>query len=180
MKIFLLTAFVATLALTHAGRVKRAALNNCITNPSEMDPRVEVVDDGDTMSMSCSSDGIVQACFWRHTDPVSEQSQGSMANPTIDCTGTKESSGEKCQMDTRVTFRNSQNMCGIDVSNTKPEDTGVWILTAMVSNANGQGTVSSLAKQNCYQITQPFIITDESRASIHRLHFQRVFGTNGG
>ena len=58
--------------VSDAGRVKRAANTNCQTNPSEMDSE-KVVDDADTLSMSCNNDAKVVSCIWRHTDPISEK-----------------------------------------------------------------------------------------------------------
>jgi hypothetical protein len=58
--------------VSDAGRVKRAANTNCQTNPSEMDSE-NVVDDADTLSMSCNNDAKVVSCIWRHTDPISEK-----------------------------------------------------------------------------------------------------------
>ena len=139
MKQFAIVAFVAFLALTEAGRVKRAALNNCQTNPSDMDEE-NSVDDGATFSMSCSTDTKVLTCIWRHTDPISEKNQGSSAGPTILCSGGTDSNGRQCSTDTRLTFRTSENTCAIDISNSKPEDTGRWILTAVTLNSNGLQT----------------------------------------
>lgn len=136
--------FLALIASINGGRVKRASLTNCNTNPSNMDPRDNVVDDGDTMTLTCNADSKIAACIWRHTDPISEKTQGSQANPTISCTGTPETAGKQCQSDSRLTYRNSDSMCSIDVSNTKPEDTGRWYLTAVVFQANGQGTTVGL------------------------------------
>ena len=79
-------------------------------------------------------------CIWRHTDPISEKTQGSSANPTILCSGGTDSNGRQCSTDTRITYRSSDNTCAIDVSNSKPEDTGEWYLTAVTLNKNGQGT----------------------------------------
>ena len=58
--------------VSDAGRVKRAANTNCQTNPSEMNSE-NVVDDADTLSMSCNNDAKVVSCIWRHTDPISEK-----------------------------------------------------------------------------------------------------------
>ena len=41
-----------------------------------MDPDANnptVVDDGDTMSLSCTTENTVLSCIWRHTDPISEK-----------------------------------------------------------------------------------------------------------
>ena len=128
--------------INRAPRVKRAALTNCNTNPSDMDAEENVVDDGDTMSLNCDTDSKVLSCIWRHTDPITEKTQSSLADPSITCSGDKDSSGRQCQDDTRVTFRTSENTCAIDVSNTKPEDTGRWILTAVTLSNSGQVNVS--------------------------------------
>ena len=147
---FLALAFILAFQTqsAHSGklhnRVKRAALTNCNTNPSDMDAEENVVDDGDTMSMSCNTDSSVLTCIWRHTDPISEKTEGSLANPTVLCTGDKDSSGRQCTSDSRVTFRTSENTCAIDVSNTKPEDTGRWILTAVTLSNSNQMSVSVL------------------------------------
>ena len=139
MKLFACGAFLALLALSEAGRVKRASLNNCQTNPSDMDEE-NSVDDGATFSMSCSTDTKVLTCIWRHTDPISEKNQGSSAGPTILCSGGTDSNGRQCSTDTRLTFRTSDNTCAIDISNSKPEDTGRWILTAVTLSSNGLQT----------------------------------------
>ena len=47
------------MASTEAGRVKRANINSCQTNPSDQDQE-NVVDDGATMSMSCNLDSKVR------------------------------------------------------------------------------------------------------------------------
>ena len=38
-----------------------------------MDAEENVVDDGDTMTLSCNTDSKVLSCIWRHTDPISEK-----------------------------------------------------------------------------------------------------------
>ena len=65
-----------------------------------------------------------------------------MADPTILCTGGSDDSGKACQSEPRLTFRNTENSCGIDVSNTEPEDTGRWILTAVTLTSSGSTQVS--------------------------------------
>jgi len=161
MKQFAKVAFVAFLALTEAGRVKRAALNNCQTNPSDMDEE-NSVDDGATFSMSCSTDTKVLTCIWRHTDPISEKNQGSSAGPTILCSGGTDSNGRQCSTDTRLTFRTSENTCAIDISNSKPEDTGRWILTAVTLNSNGLQTQEFEKRFEVYTFNQSLVeIMDE-------------------
>ena len=119
-------------------RVKRAALTNC--NPSTND-KDDVVDQGDTMTLSCNTDDTVAACIWRHIDPISEKDQGYASAEAVLCTGTSESNGKQCQDESRVTFRGSINTCAIDVTNTKPEDTGRWTLTAVTLSSTGQHNV---------------------------------------
>ena len=66
-------AFVLALqafgGIVDAGRIKRAAMTNCQTSPSDMD-KDNVVDDGKLMSMSCDTDPNLVSCIWRHTDPI--------------------------------------------------------------------------------------------------------------
>lgn len=135
MKVTWLLAFMAV--ATQAGRVKRAAIKNCQTNPSEMDSK-NVVDKDGTFTMSCTSDTQVLSCIWRHTDPITEETQGSSANPTILCASGKDDNGRQCVSETRVTYRNSQSTCALDVASSEPEDTGKWILAAVTLSSNGQ------------------------------------------
>jgi len=134
--------FLAIVLVLHqvvnAGRVKRAALSNCQTNPSDMDAEENVVDDGDTMTLSCNTDSKVLSCIWRHTDPISEKESGSKADPTILCAGSQDENGNQCKSESRITYRTTENQCAIDVSNTEPEDTGKWLLTAVTLSNSGQ------------------------------------------
>ena len=75
-------------------------LSNCNTNPSDMDDE-NVVDDGDTLTISCNSDSKVLSCIWRHIDPISYKDDGPSSNNTIFCTGSIDNSGNTCQQDTR-------------------------------------------------------------------------------
>ena len=69
------------------------------------------------------------------------EEDGANSQDTIICTGTNGGTGSQtCPQDSRVTFRNSDNICGIDVSNTNEKDTGVWHLTAVVLSNNGENT----------------------------------------
>ena len=113
-------------------------LSNCNTNPSDMDDE-NVVDDGDTLTISCNSDSKVLSCIWRHIDPISYKDDGPSSNNAIFCTGSIDNSGNTCQQDTRITFRNTEQSCSVDISNTKPEDTGDWYLTVMSIQNTGSG-----------------------------------------
>ena len=133
--------------------MKRAALNNCQTNPSDMDEE-NSVDDGATFSMSCSTDTKVLTCIRRHTDPISEKNQGSSAGPTILCSGGTDSNGRQCSTDTRLTFRTSENTCAIDISNSRPEATGRGLFSAVTLYSN------ALQPQVCTYVDS---MTHESR-----------------
>ena len=75
---------------------------------------------------------------------IINQEDGSRANPTIICAGSKDENGNQCKSESRITFRTTENQCAIDVSNTEPEDTGTWILTAVTMNNNGQTQVRNI------------------------------------
>ena len=69
-KIWPFLAFVLAFnGIVDAGRIKRAAMTNCQTSPSNMD-KDNVVDDGKLLSLSCNTDPNLVSCIWRHTDPI--------------------------------------------------------------------------------------------------------------
>ena len=70
-KIWPFLAFVLAFngIMVDAGRIKRAAMTNCQTSPSNMD-KDNVVDDGKLLSLSCNTDPNLVSCIWRHTDPI--------------------------------------------------------------------------------------------------------------
>ncbi len=153
MKRGLISAFLALLLMAAAvesgnllSRKKRATMNNCNTNPSNMGPDKtdDTVDDGDTMTLSCNSDQKILSCIWRHTDPITEKEEG-YNDPGLVCTGGISDGGNgQCKDDTRVTLRTTESSCSIDVSNTEPTDTGRWVLTAVTLSNSGQTQVNLL------------------------------------
>merc|ERR1719361_1540543 len=112
-----------------------------MTSPiAEMDGK-NVVDDNQPMSLSCNTDAKVVSCVWRHMDPITEQQQGSSANVDLGIlcsSGNSNGGSSTCADDSRITFRTGENTCAIDVTSTKPEDTGKWYLSAVTISSNGQ------------------------------------------
>lgn len=142
--------FVVALAFR---ALEAATFTNCITNPTNMD-RDNVVEESGILSLSCSTDSTVASCIWRHTDPISEQNQGTSAEPTIMCSGSPETTGRQCTDDTRVTYRTSTSTCAIDVTLPKPEDTGKWYLSAVTFKGSSNQQVLYL-RNIATGVTQP-------------------------
>ena len=141
--------------------VHSVQLSSCTTNP-QADDDEHVVDDGDTLTISCNSDSKVLSCIWRHIDPISYEDDGPQSNNAIFCTGSIDNSGNTCQQDTRITFRNTEQSCSIDVSNTKPEDTGDWYLTVMSIQNTGSGKPQVRFLLFLYdQITSPLLAKND-------------------
>lgn len=114
-----------------------ADVQDCVANPAtDMD---HVLEDGQSISLSCNypDNETVVMCVWQHKFPMNEGHH----LPDIQCWAGPELNGRQCENDTRITYNTSSNMCGIEVQNTNPEDSGKWSSHAVVQASNGELSV---------------------------------------
>ena len=105
----------------------------CRSDPST-DEDQQTIDDGDTFTVTCdltnsgTNNDHIDSCSWSHYEPLNED-RGNNYTPDIECAYANSGSQSNCMSDTRVSGTVSQSSCSIQVSNSKPEDTGVWEAT---------------------------------------------------
>ena len=118
-------------------REKRFSQRSCYMNPDNNEDTV--MEEGDTVRLDCNFDSNVETCIWTHNEPMND-GRGSSSDWDIKCSGSASTDGESCDMDTRVKYSFQGTKCGIEVSNSEPEDTGKWRLNAIGLANSGSGT----------------------------------------
>lgn len=143
-------------------REKRFAQQGCQMNPPNSED--DVIEEGASVTLECSFDsepqvGIVwrwftvsymfvnpdcstQSCMWSHNEPMN--GDNSAIDPDVSCSGSPGENGEYCEDDQRIQFQFSSGKCGIVIQTTKPEDTGVWRLSAVGRGTSGSAQVTLL------------------------------------
>ena len=108
-----------------------AATVTCRSDPTT-DEDQQAVDDGDTFTLTCdltntgnNNNDHVESCSWNHYEPLNED-RGNTYVPDIECAYALSGQSSNCPSDTRITGTVNTGSCSIQVSNSKPEDTGVW------------------------------------------------------
>ena len=110
----------------------------CFTRPEDMN-QDNVISDGGFIESYCfyyiSRADVISATV-KHTDPE--------GNHTIFCTGAEGNSGKPCTTEPRITLRYGDVVCGVDVRNSNPEDTGTWFVTCTLRRDSGSTFVRNL------------------------------------
>ena len=136
-----LVVLICLAAMCHGSsfnkRVKRFSQNSCYMNPDNNEDTV--VEERDTVRLDCNFDSDVETCIWTHNEPMND-GRGSSSDWDIKCSGSASADGESCDMDTRVKYSFQGSKCGIEISNSEPEDTGKWRLNAIGLANSGSGT----------------------------------------
>lgn len=68
---------------------------------------------------------------------MNEDKYGNQDYADILCSGGTESQGLTCQDDTRVRYDTTDTQCAITISNTEPEDSGIWTLMGATLGSTG-------------------------------------------
>jgi len=131
---------IATLIASNDG----AGQITCRSDPTT-DQEDNAVDDGDRFTLSCDLQGQgnsfndhIEYCGWEHFEPLNEQ-QGKNYVADIECGYAASSQGSSnCNSDSRITGQVSQTTCSIQVSNSKPEDTGTWTASVSTRSSNSK------------------------------------------
>jgi len=114
----------------------------CRSDP-ETDDDDKVVGDGESFVLTCDlthdSQHIdhLKLCRWEHFFPLNEH-QGQSDIPDIECTCAPSGGSDcDCLSDSRINGTINDTSCSITVTNSNPNDTGIW--TAYVTTAINPG-----------------------------------------
>ena len=111
-------------------------------SPNGADNPLTPARQGQTVEIQCNTDGEFDSCTFGHYKPfeVGNSYGASNTDQQFKCVVTQDSSGGVCHDDSRISTMNSNNMCGVRVSNQEPDDTGEW--TVYVNElVNGQNQI---------------------------------------
>jgi len=140
----------------------RANVDGCQLMPSGAGDPLTPARQGQVIDIQCQTDSEYDTCIFTHTKPFDVGQSSYNEDRSIKCSTSQDSgSSSQCHDDTRISLINSNQMCGIRISNPEPDDMGIW--KVHVSELRNGNLVNTQKDINIYTFNQSIAVLQTKR-----------------